>query len=150
MRQKCGVLFLSVFDDHIWNLNVQALLPFPSQQLAVEAAASFLDQGDSFAFYSSPQESDFSKAFSGCSSIFSTAVSFPTLRPKRLNPEGKPHPRLALHNCKSPYVPLDKMKLILNSRVNKEKQVNLDEKGVIYILNIHNMHFVLGVTIHFY
>lgn len=127
-----------------------AFLPFPSQQLAVEATASFLEQGDSLAFYSFPQESDFSKAFSGCSPIFSTAVSFLTLRLKRLNPEGRPHPRLALHTCETPYVPLDKMKLILNPRVNKAKQVNLDEKGVIYIINIHKMHFVLGVTVHFH
>lgn len=37
------------------------------------------------------------------------------------------------------------MKLALNSRVNKERQVNLNERGVICLVNIHNVHFVLGV-----
>lgn len=67
-------------------------------------------------------------------SSFSPAVSFPTLRVKRLNSVRAPHPRLALHTHESPYVPLNKMKLILNSRVNKEKQVNLEGKGG-YLLN---------------
>lgn len=37
------------------------------------------------------------------------------------------------------------MKLLLDSRVNKEKKVNLNERGVICLVNIHNVHFVLGV-----
>lgn len=68
-------------------------------------------------------------------SSFSPVVSFPTLRVKRLNPEGAPHSRLALHSCESPYVPLETMKLLLNSRVNKERQVNLNERGEGYLLS---------------
>lgn len=79
-------------------------------------------------------------------SSFSPIVSFPTLRVKRLNFEGAPHSRLAHHSCESPYVPLGKkMKLLLDSRVNKEKQVNLNERGVICLVNTHKVHFVLGV-----
>lgn len=37
------------------------------------------------------------------------------------------------------------MKLLLDSRVNKEKKVNLNERGVICLVNTHNVHFVLGV-----